>query len=40
MAPLVAQLLFLQVVLGTALLENIKTQLAIKNFRTLHVDYP
>ena len=40
MAPLVAQLLFLQVVLGTALLENIKTQLDIKNFRTLHVDYP
>ncbi|XP_040083052.1 probable inactive ribonuclease-like protein 13 isoform X2 [Oryx dammah] len=40
MAPLVARLLFLQVVLGTALVENIKTQLAIKNFRTLHVDYP
>lgn len=40
MAPLAAQLLFLQVVLGTALVDNIKTQLAIKNFRTLHVDYP
>ncbi|KAM9714443.1 putative inactive ribonuclease-like protein 13 isoform 1-T2 [Dama dama] len=40
MAPPVAQLLFLQVVLGPALVENIRTQFAIKNFRTLHVDYP
>ncbi|XP_057577306.1 probable inactive ribonuclease-like protein 13 [Hippopotamus amphibius kiboko] len=40
MASPVAQLLFLQLVLGPALVENIKLQLAIKNFRTLHINYP
>ncbi|XP_022442804.1 probable inactive ribonuclease-like protein 13 [Monodon monoceros] len=34
--PPVVQLLFLQ----PALVENIQLQLAIKNFRTLHIDYP
>uniref|UniRef100_A0A8D0QG09 Ribonuclease A-domain domain-containing protein n=1 Tax=Sus scrofa TaxID=9823 RepID=A0A8D0QG09_PIG len=40
MVPAKAQLLFLQLVLGPALVENFKLQLAIKNFRTLHIDFP
>ncbi|XP_036736470.2 probable inactive ribonuclease-like protein 13 [Manis pentadactyla] len=40
MAPLVAGLLFLQLVLGPALAMDIRLQAAIKNFRDLHIDYP
>ncbi|XP_030700071.2 probable inactive ribonuclease-like protein 13 [Globicephala melas] len=40
MAPRVVQLLFLRLVLEPALVENIQLQLAITNFRTLHIDYP
>ncbi|XP_012608140.1 putative inactive ribonuclease-like protein 13 [Microcebus murinus] len=40
MAPAVAQLLFLQLVLGPTLVMDIKLQMAIKNFRNLHVDFP
>ncbi|XP_012504755.1 PREDICTED: probable inactive ribonuclease-like protein 13 [Propithecus coquereli] len=40
MAPAVAWLLFLQLVLGPTLVVDIKLQIAIKNFRNLHVDYP
>ncbi|XP_076786607.1 putative inactive ribonuclease-like protein 13 [Arvicanthis niloticus] len=40
MAPDVAWLLVLQLVLRPTLVTGITTQAAIKNFRTLHVDYP
>ncbi|EFB16150.1 hypothetical protein PANDA_017713, partial [Ailuropoda melanoleuca] len=40
MAPAVARVLFLQLVLGPTLVVDIKVQIAIKNFRMLHVDYP
>ncbi|XP_021551277.1 probable inactive ribonuclease-like protein 13 [Neomonachus schauinslandi] len=40
MAPAVAWLLFLQLVLGPTLVVDIKVQIAIKNFRILHIDYP
>lgn len=40
MAPSVARLVFLQFVLGPGLIEGIKVQIAIRNFRRLHIDYP
>ncbi|EPY76533.1 probable inactive ribonuclease-like protein 13 [Camelus dromedarius] len=40
MALPVTQLLFLQLVLAPTWVENIELQVAIENFRTLHIDYP
>ncbi|KAM6181543.1 putative inactive ribonuclease-like protein 13 [Erethizon dorsatum] len=40
MAPAVAQLLFLQLVLGPTLVVDIKLHPAAQDFRKLHIDYP
>lgn len=40
MTPAVAWLLFLQLVLGPTLVMDMKLEVAIKNFRNLHIDYP
>ncbi|XP_053451641.1 probable inactive ribonuclease-like protein 13 isoform X2 [Nycticebus coucang] len=40
MAPVAAQLLICQLVWGPILAEDIKEQIAVQNFRTLHIDYP
>ncbi|EHB08173.1 Ribonuclease-like protein 13 [Heterocephalus glaber] len=40
MAPAVAQLLFLQLVLGPAPVVNIKVHPEAQNFHNLHIDYP
>ncbi|XP_036303708.1 probable inactive ribonuclease-like protein 13 [Pipistrellus kuhlii] len=40
MAPAVAWLLFLQLVLGPTLVMDINVEDAIKNFQSMHIDYP
>ncbi|XP_016055152.1 PREDICTED: probable inactive ribonuclease-like protein 13 [Miniopterus natalensis] len=40
MAPAVAWLLFVQLVLGPTLVMNVRLETAIKNFRDLHIDFP
>ncbi|KAM5177161.1 putative inactive ribonuclease-like protein 13 [Callospermophilus lateralis] len=40
MAPAVAQLLFLQLVLGPTLVMAVQLEIAVQNFRTLNMDYP
>uniref|UniRef100_A0A8C6R9N3 Ribonuclease, RNase A family, 13 (non-active) n=1 Tax=Nannospalax galili TaxID=1026970 RepID=A0A8C6R9N3_NANGA len=40
MAPAVVRLLFLQLVLRPSLVMGSRMQTAIKNFRTLYIDYP
>ncbi|XP_066200050.1 probable inactive ribonuclease-like protein 13 [Saccopteryx leptura] len=40
MAPAVAWLLFLQLVLGPTVVVDTMLQAAIKNFRNIHMDYP
>lgn len=40
MAPAVAWLLFLQLVQGPTLVMDISIEVAIQNFRTMHIDYP
>ncbi|XP_003804131.2 probable inactive ribonuclease-like protein 13 [Otolemur garnettii] len=40
MAPVLAQILVFQLVWGPILAEDMKEQIFIHNFRTLHIDYP